>query len=391
MAIKKAYEVIVIGGGIQGLSLAYRLAKGGQKDVLLLEKNHVGVGASGRNGESVRSSFGSKEWIRLHHRSIRLWENLAYELDFNVMFGRHGFLVLASTPQVWPEYAERVKLQNSLGLKTRLLKPDDIRALVPELNPDVIYGGYIQPEAGSARHDGAVWAFTKAARRLGVTIQEHTEVKDIIVNKGAVEGVRTSTGEIYSRRIVNAAGIADRKIAAMAGIELPLTPIRDEAMVTEPLKPFLPCSLSAPGHWSYMHQTARGEFIGGSQWPEMSNGDFSYTSLAAMRNICRNIVDLFPGLRGVKLMRIWGGGISCSPDKGPILGPVDGVEGFILSCGWGGYGFMAGPVGGDVLAEWMLTGVMPEEMRPFTFDRFKTGRLVIEPSIIGEAQKSTAV
>ena len=156
MASKKVYEVIIIGGGIQGLSLAYRLAKGGQNDVLLLEENHLGVGASGRNGESVRSCFGSKEWIKLHHRSIRLWENLANELDFNVMFSRHGFLVLASTPQVWPEFADRVKLQNSLGLKTKLLKPDEIMAMVPELNPDIIYGGYIQPEAGAARHDGAI-------------------------------------------------------------------------------------------------------------------------------------------------------------------------------------------------------------------------------------------
>ena len=281
MSAKKSYEVIIIGGGIQGLSLAYRLAKGGQKDILLLEKNHLGVGASGRNGESVRSCFGSKEWIKLHHRSIRLWESLAHELDFNVMFSRHGFLVLASTPQVWPEFADRVKLQKSLGLKTKLLEPDDIKALVPELNSDVIYGGYIQPEAGSARHDGAVWAFAKASRRLGVTIRENTGVQGIIIDKGAVQGVRTSVDVYSSRKVVNAAGVADRKIAALAGIELPLTPNRDEAMVTEPLKPFLPCTLSAPGHWSYMHQTARGEFVGGSSWPLMSNGDYSYTSLAA--------------------------------------------------------------------------------------------------------------
>lgn len=391
MSDKKSYEVIIIGGGIQGLSLAYRLAKGGQKDVLLIEKDHVGVGASGRNGESVRSCFGSPEWIRLHHRSIRLWENLAHELDFNVMFGRHGFIVLASTPEIWPAFPDRVKLQNSLGLKTRLLKPDEIKSMVPALNPDLIYGGYIQPEAGSARHDGAVWAFAKAAKRLGVTIREHTEVRGIIIKNNAVQGVQTAGGDFFSRKVVNAAGIADRKVAALAGIRLPLTPVRDEAMVTEPLKPFLPHSLSAPGHMSYMHQTARGEFVGGSQWAVMGNGDCSYTSLSAMRSICRNMVALFPGLGGVKLMRIWGGGISCTEDKGPILGPVDELEGFILSCGWGGYGFMGGPAGGDVVAEWMLTGVMPEEMRPFTAERFKTGKLVKDPSIIGEARKEPAL
>lgn len=391
MASKKVYEVIIIGGGIQGLSLAYRLAKGGQNDVLLLEEKHLGVGASGRNGESVRSCFGSKEWIKLHHRSIRLWENMANELDFNVMFSRHGFLVLASTPQVWPEFTDRVKLQNTLGLKTKLLNTDEIMAMVPELNPDIIYGGYIQPEAGAARHDGTIWAFAKASRRKGVTIREHTKVQGILIKKDRVEGVRTSAGDYYSRNVVNAAGVADRKIASLAGIELPVSPIRDEAMVTEPLKPFLPCALSAPGHWSYMHQTARGEFVGGSLLPDMSNGNSSYTSLAAMRNICLNMVDLFPGLRGVKLMRIWSGGVSCTPDNGPILGPVDEIEGFILSCGWGGYGFMGGPAGGDVVAEWMLTGVMPAEMRPFTIRRFETGKLIKEPSIIGQAQKSIAV
>jgi sarcosine oxidase subunit beta len=385
VALKKVYEVIIIGGGIQGLSLAYRLAKGGMDDVLLLEEKHLGVGASGRNGESVRSCFGSKEWINLHHRSIRLWENMAQELDFNVMFSRHGFLVLASTPKVWPEFADRVKLQNALGLKTKLLKPHEIMAMVPELNQDIVYGGYIQPEAGTARHDGAIWAFAKASKRNGVKIREHTKVHGILIKNEKVEGVRTSAGDYFSRNVVNAAGVADRKIASLAGIKLPVSPIRDEAMVTEPLKPFLSCALSAPAHWSYAHQTARGEYVGGSNSPEMSNGDSSYTSLAAMRKICQNMVDLFPGLRGVKLMRIWAGGISCTPDNGPILGPVDELEGFILSCGWGGYGFMGGPAGGDVLAEWMLTGVMPSEMRPFTVNRFKAGKLVDEPSIIGQA------
>ncbi|MEJ2727805.1 MAG: FAD-dependent oxidoreductase [Deltaproteobacteria bacterium] len=174
--MKPNYDVVIIGGGVQGLSLAYNLAKNGTGKIAVFEKSYLGSGASSRNGEMLRSAFASKEWIRFFDKSLQLWETLASELDFNVMYTRCGYLILASTPKEFELCCTNVETQQSFGLKTELLTSKDVRRLIPAINPEMAAGGILQKNGGFARHDAAVWAYARSAQRLKVDIFPFTEV-----------------------------------------------------------------------------------------------------------------------------------------------------------------------------------------------------------------------
>ena len=380
--MRKNYDVVIIGGGIQGLALAYYLARGSSQRVALFEKSYLGSGASGRNGEMIRSAFGSREWIGLWDKSLQLWENLAAELGFNVMFTRHGYLLLAMNNEEFESLKQNLKTQHEFGLATVILEAEDVWRLIPAMNPDKVAGGLLQTNGGFARHDAAIWAYARAARRLKVDIFPFTEVTDIVVESDRVHAVKTSRGDVETRTVINAAGAHDQKIAQMAGLELPTNAQRVEIMVTEPLKPFLKQGVSAPAMLGYMHQSARGEFIGGASEDDFVPSDSMKNSLGTTCAIANKFVRLFPRLAGVCMMRQWTGLTSTTPDHAPIIGPVPDIEGFLLSVGWAGYGFMGGPGGGKALSEYIISGRVPPEIRPFNLERFKTGQLVNEPSII---------
>ena len=380
--MRKHYDVVIIGGGIHGLSLAYYLARDVSKRVVVFEKNYLGSGASGRNGEMVRSAFGSREWIGLWDKSLQLWENLAAELGFNVMFTRHGYLILATTPEEFEGYRQNRQTQQEFGLATTIVDAEDVIKMIPAINPDLVAGGLLQTNAGFARHDGAIWGYAQAARRLKVDIFPFTEVTDIVVKSDSVQAVKTTRGDVETGIVVNAAGAHDQKIAQMVGLELPTEIYRVEIMVTEPLKPFLSKAVSAPGMLCYMHQSTRGEFIGGAERDDFAPSASMKNSLGTTCAIAAKYVRLFPQLASVRMMRQWTGLLSMTPDHAPILGPVPEIEGFILSVSWAGYGFMGGPGGGKALSEYILDGKIPPEMRPFNAERFKKGELVFEPAII---------
>jgi sarcosine oxidase subunit beta len=362
--------------------LAYNLARSGLHSVAVLEKSYIGSGASSRNGEMIRSAFASREWIRLFDHSIQIWETLSDELDFNVMFTRCGYLVLATKSDEMKAYGTYVKLQEEFGLKTFFLDRYEVVKRIPALNPEMVAGGIYQPDGGFARHDAVVWGYARAARRLNVDIFPYTEIIGIDIKSGSVSGVRTTKGNIETQTVVNAAGAFAGQLAAMVGLHLPLEIYRLEMIVTEPLKPFLPVALSSPHIMGYMHQTTRGEFAGGAE----VEGRLPFSGLKstrmAVQNMAHKFISLFPGLGGVNLMRQWAGVVSKTPDRGPLLGRVDKVEGFLLSAAWGGYGFMGSPVGGKLMAELILTGETPKHIRPFNLNRFKTGKLIVDSSLV---------
>jgi sarcosine oxidase subunit beta len=380
--MRKNYDVVIIGGGIQGLALAYYLARDSSLRVALFEKSYLGSGASGRNGEMIRSAFGSREWIGLWDKSLKLWENLAAELNFNVMFTRHGYLILATNDHEFEGLQQNLITQHEFGLATTILDAADVLRLIPKINPATVAGGLLQTNAGFARHDAAIWGYARAARRLKVNIFPFTEVTDIVVESGRVRAVKTERGDVETRTVINAAGAHDKRIAQMAGLDLPTEAQRVEIMVTEPLKPFLHKAVSAPGMLCYMHQSARGEFIGGASEDDFVPSASMKNSLGTTCAIAGKYVRLFPRLAGVRMMRQWTGLTSQTPDHAPIIGPVAGIEGFILCVGWAGYGFMGGPGGGKALSEYIISGQLPPEIRPFDLERFKTGKLVYEPAII---------
>ena len=382
MKMRKHYDVVIIGGGIQGLSLAYYLARDSSQRVVVFERNYIGSGASGRNGEMIRSAFGSREWIGLWDKSLQLWENLAAELDFNVMFTRPGYIILATNNKELESLKQNLKNQHELGLATVILDTEEILKLIPAINPVMVAGGLLQTNAGFARHDGAIWGYARAARRLGVDIFPFTEVTGIVIESNCVQAVKTSRGDVATPIAVNAAGAHDQRIAQMVGLELPTEIHRNEIMVTEPLKPFLAKAVSAPGMLCYMHQSARGEFIGGTDKDDFVPSTNMKNSLDTTIAIAKKYIRLFPQLATVRMMRQWTGLISLTPDHAPIIGPVSEIDGFILSVAWGGYGFMGGPGGGKALSEYIITGEVPPEIRPFSAKRFETGELVMEPAII---------
>ncbi|MBW1890787.1 MAG: FAD-dependent oxidoreductase [Deltaproteobacteria bacterium] len=382
----KHYDIVIIGGGVQGLSLAYNLALRETGKIAVFDKSYIGSGASGRNGEMIRSAFGSEEWIRLFDTSLRLWETLSAELDFNVMFTRCGYLVLASTPEDLAAYRTNCKRQNAMGLKTRMLNAGEVAELIPSLNPQATVGGVFQKEGGVARHDAVVWAYARAARRLGVEIFPYTEIVAVNVDTAKITGVRTIRENVLTGIVVNAAGAFAGQVAEMAGVKLLLDVYRLEMIVTEPLKPFLQVALSSPHFLAYMHQTARGEFAGGAEPQNLSPYLGLKNTRHAVQDMARKFGSLFPGLRGAKLMRQWAGIVAKSPDRGPLLGAVDGLEGFFLNAGWGGYGFMGSPAGGRLMAELITDGQVPDALYPFNPDRFATGQAIVEPTIIGAAE-----
>jgi sarcosine oxidase subunit beta len=383
--MKDTYEVVIIGGGLHGLSLAYNMAKKGMTDVLVLEKGYIGSGASGRNIELVRAMFSSTEWMALMKESLRLFKKLSSELNFNIMFTDKGYLILAKTKEQANICREAVPIQNSYGIDSRVIDAAGAKRLVPELNVEGVEGGMYQEDGGTAGHAGLIWGYSKAARELGVEICPFTEVTAIEKAGGNITGVRTSTGAVRTDFVINAAGGHASDICRMAGVAIPNTPHRIEACVTESLKPFMPCNVVSLQTHAAVTQTARGEVLDYVPTPLENNLSYSVRSSPDfMKAAAKALLDLFPKLRFVKIQRQWGGIIDMTPDRSPTLGPVDGLEGFVLDCGWGGYGFMSSPACGSMLSDFVVSGKLHPVVKSFNLSRFAEGRKIRDKCMVVE-------
>ena len=379
--LRATYDIVIVGAGVQGLSLAYELGRRGLGRVAVVEAAYPGAGASGRNGELIRSAFASVEWTMFFHESLKRWHRLSAELDFNVLFTPAGYLVLAATPAELEACARHVALQRRLGLETELLQAEAALDLVPALSPELVLGAMYQPDAGFAHHDAVVWAYARSAARLGVEIHPYTEVLSVDVAGGAVTGLLTSRGRIATGVLVDAAGGMAVEVARMAGVELPLTTYALEALVTEPLRPFLGPGLSCPALLAYGHQTTRGEFVGGAESDVPRAGESLKATGAGARDMARTFVRLFPALAGARVMRHWAGLVTQSEDAAPVLGRVPELDGFVLDCGWV-YGFMGAPAAGALLADSIAGETVPELLAPFGLERLRSGALIREESLV---------
>lgn len=384
-----SYDAVIVGAGLQGVALAYELAKRRLGRVAVLDAAYPGAGASGRNGEMIRSAFSTDEWIGLFDDSLRRWQTLSAELDFNVLFTRAGYLVLASTEAAAAACARNVALQLKHGLHVESLGRDEVCALCPAISPDMVAGGVFQRDAGFAHHDATLWGYAQAAARLGVEIHPYTAVTEIGVAKGAVRTVATTRGDVATGVVIDAAGGQAREIALLAGVDVPVETFRLEAMVTEPLAPFLRPAVSSPAIMGYCHQTTRGELVGGTE-PEVPTPSTSLRStFDGARDMATKFVRLFPRLAGVRMMRHWSGLVTQTADVAPVLGPAPEVDGFYLDCGWV-YGFVGAPASAALMAELITTGEMPPTLAPFDVERFAAGRLIRETSLVVGASEAIA-
>ena len=381
-AVEPSYDVVIIGGGVHGLSIAYELAQRGIRRVAVLEKSYIGSGASGRNTAIIRSNYRTPEGVAFYDESVHIYERLSVELGFNVLFSQHGHLTLAHTESAVAGLRIRAEVNQLQGVDSVVIGHDEIREIAPALDLSdhpryPIHAALYHPPGGIIRHDAVVWGYARRADSLGVHIHQGVEVTGIDVADGAVSGVQTTAGPIRAGTVVNATAGWATTIAAMAGVRLPIITHPLQALVTEPLKPFLdPVLVSATLH-VYVSQTDRGELVIGSEIDPYASYS-NRSTLGFMESSAAHILELLPSVAGVKVLRQWAGICDMTPDFSPIIGEAPDVRGFILDVGWGTYGFKAGPVAGRRVAELIATGRTPDVLAPFGLERFAAGTLIGE-------------
>ena len=380
--LKDHYQVVIIGGGVHGLSTAYYLTKMGIKDIAVLDKGYLGGGASARTTAIIRANYLTAEGIPFFNESLKLYEGLAKELNFNILFNQMGRLDLGHTDAAVYSLRMRTEFNRLLGVDSRMVGPKEIKDLVPPIDlrrgkPFPILQALYHPPCGVVRHDAVVWGFARGANNGGAELHPFTEVTGIDRTNGRVSGVETTGGFVKADTVLSATAGWSSAIAAMVDLDLPLTTHPLEVMVTEPLKPFLHKTISSANLHAYVYQTDRGEVvIGGGVDPYQSYSQRS--SLAPIEELAAHTLEMFPCMGQVKVLRQWSGLCDMTPDYAPIMGAVPGMDGFVLSCGWGSWGFKAAPAAGKRIAELISTGETPDLIKPFALSRFRTGRLVNE-------------
>jgi sarcosine oxidase, subunit beta len=380
--LKRHYDVVIVGGGSHGLATAYYLVRNhGIRSVAVLEKSYIGSGAAGRNTTIIRANYRTPEGAAFYRRSLETYETLGADLDFNLLFSQQGHLTLAHSERAISVMNERAEVNQLLGIDSRVIGPSEIGELCPELDLSdhptwPIMGALYHPPGGIIRHDAVVWGFARGADRGGVEIHPYTEVTGIERSNGRAVGVRTNRGDISCGTVVSATAGWSTLVAGLAGVRLPITTHILQAFVTEPMKPFLDVIIVSAQMHVYVSQTDRGEFLIGAEIEPYTTyksiGTFPFLEYSA-----RHVLELFPQLERVKVLRSWTGLCDLSPDYSPILGKTE-VEGFHVSAGWGTYGFKAAPIVGITLAELVASGRTPDLIAPFALERFHTDTLVSE-------------
>ena len=380
--LKPSYDVVIIGGGGHGLATAYYLARYHNiRNVAVLEKDYIGGGNTGRNTAIIRSNYLTAEGVHFYDESVRLFQGLSSELDFNIFYTERGHFTLAHTDSALRTSRWRAEVNKHLGVNSEVVYRDDLEKLVPQLSLSEkvrypVLGALYHPPGSIARHDAVAWGYGMRAAEFGVEIHQGTEVTGIEQENGRVTAVLTNRGRVACGKAVQQVAGLSSVAAKMAGIKLPIRSVPLQACVSQPLKPLLDAIIVSGSLHVYISQSSRGELVmGGSTDPFPR---YSTTpTLDLVEGLMGHMLELFPFLSEVSLMRHWAGVTDMTPDFSPIMGETP-LENYYIDSGWGTWGFKATPVVGKRMAELVATGKVPEILHPFRLSRFDEFDLVGE-------------
>ena len=380
-APRPEYDYVVIGGGGHGLATAYYLARNhAAASVAVLEKGWLGGGNTARNTTIIRSNYLLPPSAAIYNHSVKLWETLSQELNFNVMFSPRGLLHLAHTVHDQQEIARRGSANRAAGIDAEFLTPEQVQLKVPFINLNgrfPVLGAILQRRGGIARHDAVAWGFARAADSLGVDIIQNCEVTGFHIQDGQVQALQTTKGKIGVNKNVGAVPAGHAGILAeMAGFRMPLETFPLQAFVSEPLAPALDCVVMSNTVHAYVSQSDKGELvIGGGSDPFVSYAQRG--SFDQIEHVAGPIVELYPVFSRVRMLRQWAGLVDVTVDRSPIMSATP-IRNLFFNCGWGTGGFKATPGSGWAFADMLARGEANELTAPFAMERFHTGALVDE-------------
>jgi len=373
-ALKPTYDAVIIGAGGHGLAAAYYLARDHRlRNVAVLERGYIGGGNTGRNTTIIRSNYLTPEGVAFYDESVRLWQDLAADFDLNLFYSTRGHFTLAHTDSAVRTMRWRAEVNKHLGVDSELVGPEDVSKACPHIDLSCgghapILGALYHAPGAIARHDAVAWGYGRGADRRGVEIHQKTEVLGIDIEGGRVKGVRTNRGHIATPKVLCAVAGSTPRIAEMVGIRTPIYIHPLQAMVTEPMKPWLdPIFVSGSLH-IYVSQSARGELVMGASLDPYELHS-TRSTLDFVEDLAAHMLDMFPFLSHAKVNRQWAGMADMTPDFAPIMGKTP-VQGFYIDSGWGTWGFKATPVCGKTMAYTVANDRDDELIKGFRLSRF---------------------
>ena len=375
-------DVAIIGGGIVGTATAYYLAKFGISNITVIEKDTICSGSTGACGAGIRAQWGTEMNCRLGVAALDIFEQLENELGLPIGLNQGGYLLVAYKDAEWENLKKGVKLQNKLGINSRVVTLQEAREICPGLAADDAIGFTYHARDGHADPFLTTFAYVEASKKLGVTHLKKTEVTGVIVENGAVKGLKTTHGDLNARIVINCAGAWAQQIASMAGVKIPNWGERHEIMITEPVDPGVcPCMLMSFSGNYYIQQRPHGSIICGMS-PEGHPEDYdNMTTWNFVESMSKTILRMLPRVKDIRVVRHWSGQYDMTPDAQPIIGETD-VRNFYHSTGYSGHGFMLAPIAGKILAQ-HIAGMKPDiDFSMLDYRRFERGELIKEHNVV---------
>lgn len=366
-------NIVIIGGGISGVSIAYNLAKKGMKDIIVFDDNYMTGGSTGRCGAGVRQQWGTKMNCQLAKMSIDFFEKAQEELEYHrdVEFKQEGYLIVATNKEEDERFTENVKLQNEVGIPSRKCTVEEALEIVPHLNKDILVSATFCPTDGHLNPFLMTDAYFVAAKKLGVKFFYREKVNEIVIENEKITKVITDNFVVETNKVVNAAGGYSKEVGEMAGVDIPVYSENHEILVTEPIEKIQGPMVISFSKNIYCQQVPHGSFIMGRSDPNVERNHDIGSTHNFLDEMSKTAVELLPPLGDLRVTRQWGGSYNLSPDRQPIISDTDQLSGYYMACGFSGHGFMFAPITGLLLSEIILGEKPSVDITELHIDRFK--------------------